>query len=385
MGHVKALAGLALVLALAAPASAAAPGAVLDQLDRLTALAAEDDPIPLLDAISDAIAAEPARFVKPLLTRIRGGGLPERSLAMHLWALGLTGDAAAVEPIAALYRESGSAVVQRSSLQALATLGGARAGEVLAGALRRAEDPTARFEILALLAQMQHEAVLEAGHALLALEPQQDAWQPVLVFGKLGDKGVPFLLDRIADKDLRVRTNAIHVLGMWLIAPEAGARLRAAYWTERDRGVRELMLSAVQGTTSEVGELRRFFEAVLAREAEADLQETARETLANLEGLADRAADFDRLRPAPARPFRDVWAQLYRSAGRKGDYEALSAASHADDEPALKSLRQRILQRHSNEAFQDCQKVNQIILRNRLARSVAALDAAEEPADGKTP
>lgn len=346
------------------------PAAVLDQLDRLTALSAGDDPIPLLDAISDGIAAEPASFVKPLLGRIKDGALPERSLAMHVWALGLTGDAAAVEPIAALYRQSGSVVVQRSSLQALATLGGARAGEVLVGALQRAQDGAARFEILALLAQMQHEATLEAGHALLALEPKEDAWQSILVFGKLGDKGVPFLLERIADKDLRVRTNAVHVLGMWLVAPEAGARLRAAYWTETDAGVRELILSAVQGTTSDVGELRRFFEAVVAKEQEADLVATARETLGNLQGLADRAAEFERQRTAPVRPFRDVWQELYRSAGRKGDYEALSAASRADDEPALKSLRQRILQRHSNEAFQDCQKVNRIILRNRLAASV---------------
>jgi HEAT repeat protein len=384
---VRHLRAAAFVLALAAAASAfgAAPATVLDQLDRLTALSADDDPIPLLDAISDAIAAEPASFVKPLLARVKEGRLPERSLAMHAWALGLTGDPAAVEPIAALYRESGSLAVQRSSLQALATLGGARAGEVLVGALQRADQPAARFEILALLAQMQHEAVLDAADALLALDPKADAWQPVLVFGKLGDKGVPFLLDRIADKDLRVRTNAVHVLGVWLMAPEAGPRLRAAYWSEKDPGVRELMLSAVQGTTSDVGELRRFFQAVVTREPEVDLQQAARETLANLQGLAERAAAFERERAAPSRPFREVWQELYRSAGRKGDYEALSAASRADDEPALKSLRQRILQRHSNEAFQDCQKVNRIILRNRLARSVSRSDAAEEPGEGKSP
>ena len=41
------------------------------------------------------------------------------------------------------------------------------------------------------------------------------------------------------------------------------------------------------------------------------------------------------------------------------------------DEPQLKALRERILQRDSDEAFYDYQKVNSIIMRNRLMEKMA--------------
>ena len=48
-------------------------------------------------------------------------------------------------------------------------------------------------------------------------------------------------------------------------------------------------------------------------------------------------------------------------------------------EPQLKALRERILQRDSDEAFYDYQKVNEVIMRNRMIK--AAIDTEDHPTE----
>jgi hypothetical protein len=361
---------LALVATVAAlPAwSAEGPATepVLEQLERLSGMGQGDDPVPLLEAVSDGIAADPRRLLEPLLRKIRDGKLSDTSLAMHVWALGLTRDPAAVDPLIALHRATGSPAVQRSCRQALATIGGERAGQVLVAALDGTQQAEMRFEILALLAQMQHpEAPARAGE-LLAVDPQRYFWQPVLVFGAMGDQGVPYLLSRMADPDRQVRMNAIQVLGLWLLASEAAPRITAAYGNEEDVEVREVMLNAMQLAVTDLAAVRRFFREVEKAERDERLVAFARQTLGAIGALAAEAEQFARQPPQAPRPFQDVWDELYRSAGRKGDYPALSAASRPEHEGRLKALRQRILHRHSEEALADYQRVNRIILRTRM-------------------
>jgi hypothetical protein len=57
---------------------------------------------------------------------------------------------------------------------------------------------------------------------------------------------------------------------------------------------------------------------------------------------------------------------LFKSLGKQGDYEALAAASTLADEPALQKLRERILQRDSDEACHDYKKVSEILWQNRF-------------------
>jgi hypothetical protein len=64
--------------------------------------------------------------------------------------------------------------------------------------------------------------------------------------------------------------------------------------------------------------------------------------------------------------FQHEYGRFFKSAGKKGDYKALASASTVEDEPKLKALRERILQRDSDEANYDYQKVNEIILMNRM-------------------
>ena len=68
--------------------------------------------------------------------------------------------------------------------------------------------------------------------------------------------------------------------------------------------------------------------------------------------------------------------------GLEGSYEVLGASSTAQDERKLKALRERILQRNSDEAFYDHQKVNEIIVWNRLAQSLENKKTSNKPDAG---
>jgi hypothetical protein len=96
----------------------------------------------------------------------------------------------------------------------------------------------------------------------------------------------------------------------------------------------------------------------------------ARETLGNMDQMKADVVAFAQKKQSSAPSFQSEYIQLFKSAGKKGNYEALGVYSTAQDELKLKALRERILQRDSDEAFYDYQKVNGIIMRDRLAHSL---------------
>lgn len=77
---------------------------------------------------------------------------------------------------------------------------------------------------------------------------------------------------------------------------------------------------------------------------------------------------FAKTKKPSAASFKLEYAAIFKAAGVKGDYEKLGACSTVQDEPRLKALRERILQRNSDEAFYDYQKVNEIIMLNRMIK-----------------
>jgi hypothetical protein len=367
MSKVSALLACAL-LALLAPAPTARSAQSADTVAKLDRIAdgpsASVDPA-VFEELAAAIEADPVRIADTLLPRLSDKSSTEARLTLYTWALGLTRQERAVDELIRVQRESASERVKGNCLRALAAIGGKQAGAHLLAALDAASDPDSRFDLLNLLAQMQYEPALPRTEAVLKLDPRQFYWQSVFVFGKMGDRAVPFLLTKISDKDRNVRANAINVLGQWLIAPEAAKPLEAQFWKEDDRELRGLELSSLEKTIPDLARLKSLFEQVVAREQDAEIVKFARETLemlgqskftAGLKGKQVSAAAFNR-----------EYAQLLQSAGKKGDYVALRNASSLADEPKLKALRERILQRDSDEAFDDYQKVNDIMSLNRLA------------------
>lgn len=356
-----------LAFAVSFPLFAAEIDDVLSQIERM-AVPGEHEPS-LGASIRDGIKRKPAQVSQALLPKLDDKQLTEGQLAIYVWALGLAGDRAAVSAIEAVHRRSDSALVRANCLRALAAIGGQQAGDFLLSTLDATQDKDERFEILNLLGQMQYAAALPKAEEVLKEDPKR-YWQAIFVFGKMGDKAVPFLLERISNKDDNIRANAINVVGQWLISPGATQPMLDQFWVEKDTKLRLMILSSLERTIVDLSQMEAVFKQVVAKEKDPEVLKFARETLANLNQVKAEVAAFAKKKQISATSFQREYTQLFKSAGKQGSYEVLGVYSTVQDEPKLKALRERILQRDSDEAFYDYQEVNQIIMRNRLAQGL---------------
>ena len=340
---------------------------VLGQIEHMIVLGNKAESS-LGESIADGIQREPAKISKVLVEKLNGENLTEQQLAVYVWAFGLTKDHTGVSAIETLYKQSKSDLVRWNCLRALSMIGGKQAEEFLLANLDAMADKEMQFNILNLLGQMQCEAALPKAEDLLKQEKEL-YWQPIFFFGKMGDKAVPFLLKKISDKDSHVRANALNVLGQWLISPEAAKPLQERYWREPDAELRYVILCSLERTMADLTQMKAFFEQAATKEKDGEVGKFARETIDSMDKMRAALTVFSEKKQPWAPTFQREYAQLFKTAGKKGSFEVLGTSSTAADEPKLKVLRERILQRDSDEAFNDYQKVNQIILKNRMIKA----------------
>jgi HEAT repeat protein len=313
---------------------------------------------------------------KALLPKLVDSTATEQQLTVYTWALGLARDPKATPAIEKLYEKSTSEMVKANCLTALARIGGKRAGTFLLSVLNAATDDEQRFGVLNLLGQMQCAEALPKTEVILKQDPKELYWQSIFVFGKMGDKAVPFLLKKLKDKDRNTRANALNVLGQWLIPPEAAKPLQELYWTEKDAELRRAILSSLERTIADPVKLKAALEQVVAKEKDERLLKFARETLDSMVQWKAKIAAHEQERKASPEDFKREFDKLFESCGKEGDYKALGASSTVQNESQLKALRERILQRDSDEAFYDYQKVNGIIVLNRTVAAARPSKAA---------
>lgn len=343
---------------------AAEPAATLADLERLSALG-QKAPESLIESIFDRIGPQSTNLATVLLGRIDRSDLGEPTLGVYVWALGLCQDRRAVPALVRLADRAKAEPLKKSCFKALAAIGGQQSGDYLLARLEQTGGKPDYFDVLNLLAEMQFGPALPRAVELLDCNPRTEYWRPVLIFCKMGDQAVPLLLECLADRDWNVRANAAAILGQWLLAPEALGPLRERYWKEKDRDVRESVFKSITATASD-RQYADYLKEVIAREKDQRLLEGATNGLATFakerEGLLTR---HKKRRPSPA-AFQKEYTLLYRSFGKKGNYEALDKASAPSDEPALKKLRERILQRNNDAAFDDYRRASKIIWLNRF-------------------
>jgi HEAT repeats len=361
-------AALASGLALAAP-----PEDVLSRIER-AASSQKEVPSSFYESLTEDIEKNPAEVSKRLLSKLQDKNLTERQLTIYVWALGVTKDPTAVDAIVKLYQRVDVPMVKQNCLHALMEIGGKDAGDHLLSALKSATDKEMRFGILNCLAQMQCEAALPKTEEVLRQDPAEFYWQCYFVFGKMGDKAIPFLLKRIADDNRNIRTNATCILGMWLLAPEAAKPLQDRFWKETDVKLRCFILNSLPALIVDPAELRSFCEKVAAKEKDKDLATIARRVIDGMDEMKAGIASAAKTKHVSKDSFQQEYTKLFKSCGKKGDYKILSSASTVKDEPALKALRERILQRDSDESFYDYQKVSGIIVQNRMIAGSQAGD-----------
>jgi hypothetical protein len=356
------------VLAVSSLISAAAQSAdsIIAQIERLAAFGAKGDR-DLSKAIADQIEGYPDGVAPLLLPRLKNPAASESQLATYAWALGWSKDSSASDALMSLYRGSKSEWVRHNCIRALAMIGGKPAGEFFMSVLDGLSAGDTRYEILNLLCQMQYEPALPRTDEVLREDPKQYYWKPIFLFGKMGDKAVPFLLRRINDENQNVRTHAIHVLGQWLAAPEATRPLEDHFWTEKDEDLRIAVLSSLERTSTGLDQIKIFFEQVVANDKSEKVVKFAKETLADLDKISAAITEFVKKKKVSSADFEREYSRLYKSTGQEGDYDILGVSSTLEDEPKLKALKEHILLRDSDESFYDYQKVNNIIMFNRLA------------------
>jgi len=353
---------------------------VLSKIERMASTGEKADRT-LGESIADGIEKSPKDVSKALVQMLSDKNLTKQQLAVYVWALGLAKDQEAIAPIDAVHKRGKSDLVKANCLRALATIGGPQAEKLLMSALNATTDKDRRFDIMNLLGQMQSEAALPAAEEILKVDIKEFYWQPIFVFGKMGDKATPFLLKKINDKGRNTRANSISVLGQWLIPPEAAKPLQSQFWAETEAELRIMILGSLERTMPDLTAIKAFFQQVADKDKDKSVVKFARETLDHMNEMKASMAAFARKKQPSAAVFQREYEQLFKSAGKKGDYETLGIASTADDEPQLKSLRERILQRDSDEAFYDYQKVNEIIVRNRMlkARDATTVQHVDPP------
>lgn len=357
-----------LVCAVSFPLFAAEIDDVLSQIERMAVPGEHERSLGA--SIRDGIERNPAQVSQALLPKLDDKQLTEQQLAIYVWALGLAGDRAAVSAIEAVHRRSDSALVRANCLRALAAIGGQQAGDFLLSTLDATKNKDERFEILNLLGEMQYAAALPKAEEILKRDPENFYWQSIFVFGKMGDQAVPFLLKRIGDKNRNVQANVINVVGQWLIPPDAAKPMLDQFWVEQDTQRRLMILSSLERLIADLSQLEIIFRQVVAKEKNADVLKFARETLDGMDHTRAMVAAYARKKQPSAASFQREYTQLFKSAGKQGSYEVLGVYSTVQDEPQLKALRERILQRNSDEAFDDYRRINFIIMQNRWAQGL---------------
>jgi hypothetical protein len=355
-----------LILPVGILAWAGPPNEALSQIERMAS--AETRPLPELGkSIAEMIERDPTSIADALLNKLDDQSLSSKQLAVYVWALSHTKDARAVKPLIALYKSNRDENVGINCLHALAMLGGSKSAKFLLETLDQESDRTKRSDLLNLLAQMQVSEALPKTEELLKLDFKSDYLESVFVFGKFGDAAVPFLLNKVHDKDRNVRANAIHVLGQWLIPVEATEPLAERYWLESDKELRLMILSSLERTTADPEQAKTIFGQIVSKEQDPQLAEFARETVESLASLKTEILSFNGKKRSSPDLFRREYDLLFKSSGKRGNYDVLATSTAIEDERQLKSLRERILQRDSDESFYDYQRVNRIIMFNRLS------------------
>lgn len=342
-----------------------------NELDRLLsdieqcAQQRREAPRKLAEGVAERIEKHATNVSAFLLKKLAEPGADEEKLAVYIGILALTKDSNAVPPLTNFYTQTKSETLKEGCFASLAFIGGEQAGQFLLLALKQELDIKRRFRFLNSLAQTQDESVLPHTLEVLESDPKQQYWRSVFVFGKMGDKAVPFLIEKVSHTNRNVRFNAVNVLGQWMFAPESFNALQQQFWKETDEELRGLLLSSAT-RVSHGTNVTGFLEEVVKKGKGTELVDAAKRALQNLPVQEKQFLKFKKERKASAKAFKKQYDLLYKSFGRDGDRELLARASALSDEPALKKLRERILQRDNDEAFNDYQGVSTVIWMNRL-------------------
>ena len=327
----------------------------------------EDDEIEdAREAVVEAMKSRKKESGPLLLAALKKAKGNPRKQTSIIWALGVANYQNAVDEIIQITSNSKDEKVMQSSLGALGMLGTESAGKYLLKTLAETKGSDDRMALFMLLARMQYLPVAEQAVELLKLDPSSKSWQAMMVYGQLGDVGIPVLLKKVNSEDKNERINAIYILSNWLMALEAAPVLKARYTKETDPQIKMLILRQIVNVSPDMASAIRFHQSIVKSESDANLKALSEGTVAQQKNVFDAVAAFKKQKVDDSKKFQQQYQLAYDSYGHDGDFKILSSCSKAADNEKLKKLRERVFQRGSDESFYHCESLNHIILLNRF-------------------
>lgn len=309
---------------------------------------------------------EPAGTYEIILPFFETPGLSERGMTFLISLLGATQEPKAVDKVCTLAQENSSHNIVYACYATLTKLKTEPAIDCLDDLLDISNNPENRFIILNDLAELKYEPAISKSEEILKSDAKNDYWKPIFFYGKMGDLAIPYLLEHVDSDDVNVRYNAINLLGQWLITPRATTALEQQFWREDDIIMENLILSSLEQINPNNDSLIIFMKQVKDKAKNKESKEYAKEAIQlyrDKDKVKKQILEYKKLSPEE---FQKLYKKLWDSYGHEGDYEQLMIVSGIEDEPVLKELKERILQRNSDEAFYDYKKINDIISMNRL-------------------
>lgn len=345
------------------------PKAILKDLNTLARQNQDDADEDLMSSVRQRVLEDPGEACSTLLAALKGAKPDDKACAMYIWALGLTKDARIAEDIMKVAAATKTELVKANAYAALGAIGGQAVSDFLLRELDKRQGDDTHAMLLIVLAELKCAQILPKTEKLLASRKDEADWQRRFVFGKLGDVAVPFLLTKIEDTDQSVRQNAIALLGIWLMVPDVAKTIQGRYALEKDPNTRKLIVLALERVQLDTDALLRFYTEIAATEKDSAVSACIREAISVIESLPKDLASYQAKKKVDSVTFEKEFAKLDTSSGMEGDFNTLGQCSSVEDEPKLKTLREHILRRSSDEAFYDYEKVNSMILFNRLLAS----------------
>jgi hypothetical protein len=318
------------------------------------------------ELVGQRIKEDTSGLVDALLPKLSAPEVGDTVMAIYIWALGLTESPVIVDEVCRITKETESRLIRYNCRRALVQVGDESAESCLLAELDYLSNKKERYETFNALAELQCEAALPLTEEVLESDAENEYWRPIFVFGKMGDVAVPFLIGKVNDGNTDVRFNAINLLGQWLRPPEADSALKERFWKEKDPYIRNLILSSLESTDPDIKSLKEFMKKVKSKAGDDESKEFAEESIELLETMSDNMDKLLEQKTVSPEQFDQAYSEIWNSYGKKGDYDALFTSSSFEDEPRLKELRRRILQRNSDEAFYDYKKVSDVIYLNRI-------------------
>ncbi len=322
-----------------------------------------------LAAVRGHVISEPDSAFKLGVRKLKSKKTSTAERAVWVWVLGLTGRTDAVGHLINQVTPEAPAILRANVDNALGEIGGDEAGEFLYREYIGANSDAYKNHLLVLMSRASYEPAISKSTELLKLDQYKSQYKAVYFYGTMGEASVPFLINKLDHWSPSVRKNAALMLGQWFLAQEATKPIISRYAKEEDHSVRGKLLDALERTMVDLRALEQFMKKVEKEEKDGLVRRFARESIK----YVPRMREAIKLRYGERRPdqksFKKAYDDLYNSKGARGSFRALGLTSDFQDESALALLRARILRRGTPESVYDAQKINRIILINRLIKS----------------